>query len=78
MSKGAPTDAGYTPITWSSLVPTSESGSTPASGCYVTLAQGEKVVNASASIGGSSYFGTNQPTVLASNTCSANHSLAKA
>ena len=78
MSKGAPTDAGYTPITWSSLVPSSESGSTPASGCYVTLAQGEKVVNASASIGGSSYFGTNQPTALASNTCSSNLGLAKA
>ena len=78
MTKGAPTAAGYTPITWSSLTQASATGSTPASGCYVALAQGEKVVNASASIGGSSYFGTNQPTVLASNTCSANLGLAKA
>jgi len=78
ITKGAPTSVGYTPITWSSLTPASDSGSTPASGCYVTLAQGEKVVNASASIGGNSYFGTNQPTALASNTCSTNLGLAKA
>ena len=78
LSKGPPAAGGSTPITWGNLVAASAEGSAPTSGCYVTLAQGEKVVNASASIGGSSYFGTNQPTVAASNTCAANLGLARA
>ena len=77
MAKGAPTDSGYTPMVWSNLVAASATGSTPTNGCYVTLAQGEKVVNAAASIGGSSYFGTNQPSAAASNTCSVNLGLAR-
>lgn len=77
LSKGPPTDVAYTPIDWTTLVAASAVGSTPTAGCYVTLAQGEKVVNAAASIGGSSYFGTNRPSVVSGNTCSANLGLAK-
>ena len=53
--------------------------STTGSGCYVTLAVGEKVVNASTSIGGNSYFGTNRPAPSdpSSQSCSANLGIAK-
>jgi type IV pilus assembly protein PilY1 len=76
-AKGAP--ASYTPMVWGSLVASSTTVNTlPSSGCYVTLDQGEKVVNAAASIGGSVFFGTNRPSAQASNVCSANLGLAKA
>ena len=77
IAKGAP--ASFTPVVWSDLVASASTvNSVPTSGCYVTLAQGEKVVNAAASIGGSAYFGTNRPSALSGNACSANLGLAKA
>ncbi|MEO5697251.1 MAG: PilC/PilY family type IV pilus protein [Burkholderiaceae bacterium] len=78
MGKGAPAAASHTPIAWPDLIPSSETGSTPTAGCYVALDQGEKVVNAAASIGGNAFFGTNRPAPLPANTCSANLGLAKA
>ncbi len=76
--KGEPTAASHTPIVWADLIQSSDVGSTPAAGCYVTLAQGEKVVNAAASIGGNAFFGTNRPAPLPADTCSANLGIAKA
>ena len=44
-----------------------------AAGCYIELAtNGEKVVNASFTIAGASYFGTNRPKPASSQSCSAN------
>jgi type IV pilus assembly protein PilY1 len=75
--KGAPES--FTPIAFGSLVGAATVvSSIPDSGCYVTLDQGEKVVNAAASIGGSAYFGTNRPINTASATsCTENLGLAK-
>lgn len=74
--KGAPALA--TPIVWSGLAAMGTSSSVAGDGCYMALAQGEKVVNASVSIGGSSYFGTNRPaSTVASNVCAANLGVAK-
>ena len=78
LGKGPPNSLSFTPIVWADLVAAKDTGSTPLSGCYVALAQGEKVVNASASIGGSSYFGTNQPVLAPSNSCALNLGLARA
>ena len=78
LAKGPPTSSSYTPITWAGLVAATAGGSTSLNGCYVTLAQGEKVVNASASIGGNSYFGTNQPSLAPSNSCTFGLGLARA
>jgi type IV pilus assembly protein PilY1 len=41
-------------------------------GCYIELANGEKVVNASTTFRGTTYFGTNKPTPPAPNVCKAN------
>ena len=78
LAKGPPTASAYTPITWAGLVAATAGGSTSLNGCYVTLAQGEKVVNASASIGGNSYFGTNQPSLPTGNSCAFNLGVARA
>jgi len=53
-----------------SEVTSASTGSTTGQGCYLTLQQGEKVVNAATTIGGKSHFGTNQPrNAQSSNTC---------
>lgn len=41
-------------------------------GCFIKLALGEKVVNASTTFRGTTYFGTNKPTPPAPNVCKAN------
>lgn len=46
-------------------------------GYYVTLATGEKVVNASLTVRGTTFFGTNQPQAASSNSCSANLGIAR-
>ena len=76
--KGAPTTT-PAPIGFGDLTPSGTVSSTTGSGCYVTLAVGEKVVNASTSIGGNSYFGTNRPAPSdpSSQSCSANLGIAK-
>jgi type IV pilus assembly protein PilY1 len=78
LAKGAPTPA-PSPILFGNLVPSGTTSSTAGAGCYVTLAAGEKVVNASTSIGGFSYFGTNRPAPSdpTSQSCSANLGIAK-
>lgn len=43
-----------------------------ASGWYVTLGSGEKVVSGSTTLAGSVIFGTNTPTAAVANTCTAN------
>lgn len=43
-----------------------------ASGWYVSLVTGEKVVGGSTTLGGTVYFGTNAPTPVAANTCVGN------
>lgn len=74
--KGAPVTA--SPIVWSSLTAAGSTSSTSGTGCYMALAQGEKVVNAATSIGGNSYFGTNRPSSTNSaSICSANLGVAK-
>jgi type IV pilus assembly protein PilY1 len=75
-SKGLPVTS--VPIVWADLRPASSSSDVSGSGCYLPLEQGEKVVNASTSIAGYSYFGTNRPTSVAStNSCAANLGTAK-
>jgi type IV pilus assembly protein PilY1 len=82
MTKGPPVNTianPYTPIVWGGLVPVADIvNAVPTDGCYISLAQGEKVVNAAASIGGSSYFGTNRPAAQAGNVCAPNLGVAKA
>ncbi len=79
LAKGAPTPT-PSPILFGDLVPSGTASSTAGNGCYVTLATGEKVVNAATSIGGFSYFGTNRPAPADPNSqsCSANLGIAKA
>jgi type IV pilus assembly protein PilY1 len=43
-----------------------------ASGWYVTLAAGEKVVSGSTTLAGTVIFGTNTPATAATNTCTGN------
>ena len=78
IGKGAPTPTPAA-IGFGDLTPTGTVSSTTGAGCYVTLATGEKVVNASTSIGGYSYFGTNRPAPSdpSSHSCSANLGIAK-
>ncbi|CAD5371845.1 Type IV fimbrial biogenesis protein PilY1 [Rubrivivax sp. A210] len=77
IAKGVP--SATTPIAWSTLYAMgSGDGRVDGNGCYLALDQGEKVVNAAASIGGSSYFGTNRPAgATAGNVCAANLGVAK-
>jgi len=74
--KGSPATA-PTPIAFNTLAENTSTPSYTGNGCYLTLAQGEKVVNASTSLAGQSYFGTNRPTPASSNSCTANLGLAK-
>jgi type IV pilus assembly protein PilY1 len=77
IGKGAPT-AGL--VFDASLSPVSASFSLNASvpGCYYALAgSGEKVVTASVSTGGYSYFSTNQPSPPAPGSCDSNLGIAK-
>ena len=62
---------------WADLVATGSTSTTTGYGCYQTLDQGEKAVNAATSIGGQTFFGTNKPKASASNVCSANLGEAK-
>ncbi len=73
--KGAPSVA--SPIDWASLTAMGSSSNISGPGCYMALAQGEKVVNAATSIAGYSFFGTNRPAASSGNTCSANLGVAK-
>lgn len=70
--------AAATPIVYSDLVAAGVNSNMASPGCYVTLEQGEKVVNAATSIGGVSYFGTNRPSSAGTGmSCSANLGVAK-
>ncbi|HQR99827.1 MULTISPECIES: PilC/PilY family type IV pilus protein [unclassified Polaromonas] len=74
--KGTPSSA-PTAISSSSLglVGSSESLT---NGCYIPMATtGEKIVNAPVSVGGITYFSTNQPAPVSTNACSANLGIAK-
>ncbi len=74
--KGTPSSA-PTAITSGSLglVGSSESLT---NGCYIPMATtGEKIVNAPVSVGGITYFSTNQPAPVSTNACSANLGIAK-
>jgi type IV pilus assembly protein PilY1 len=63
-----PAAASVTPITFDTLAAATSTSSTSGAGCYLTLDQGEKVVNAATTIGGKSHFGTNQPKDMVSTT----------
>jgi type IV pilus assembly protein PilY1 len=52
-------------------------GTTPASGFYITLATGEKVVNAPATVAGQTFFGTNQPSTPSATSCDTNLGIAR-
>jgi type IV pilus assembly protein PilY1 len=73
---GAPT---ATVVTDANLVPYQNfSLGASQAGCYVSLATGgEKVVTATVSTGGNSYFSTNQPDTGSSNSCSTGLGTAK-
>lgn len=74
--KGTPSTA-FTSITAANLgtVGTNES---QAAGCKISMStSGEKIVNAPVSVGGITYFGTNQPSPPAANACSASLGVAK-
>jgi len=74
-----------TPITQATLFNATSSsyagvlsdGTTPANGFYITLATGEKVVNAPATVAGLTFFGTNQPATPSANSCSTNLGIAR-
>jgi type IV pilus assembly protein PilY1 len=74
--KGAPSVVA--PVVWGDLDPAGEGIDANGGGCYVRLTAGEKVVNASTSIAGFSYFGTNRPSPPDGLSCSANLGIAKA
>ena len=76
VAKGPPAVV-RTPTVFAELGLASAAPRTDGPGCYVAMAQGEKVVNAATTIGGSSYFGSNRPTPPAANSCSANLGVAK-
>lgn len=46
-------------------------------GFYITFSTGEKVVNAPTTVRGTTYFGTNRPTLASSSSCSSNLGLAR-
>ena len=73
--KGAPAVAA--PYNFASLNAVGTTSSIAGNGCYMTMAVGEKVVNAAAAIAGTAYFGTNRPSASTGNTCSANLGVAK-
>ena len=76
VGKGAPSTV--SPVVWADLRPAGTTSDVSGSGCYLALAQGEKVVNGATSIAGYSFFGTNRPSsTSASNVCSANLGVAK-
>jgi type IV pilus assembly protein PilY1 len=70
---------GLAPILDGSVVPyASYDASTNPPGCYVAMnTAGEKVVTASVSVGGNSYFATNMPTPPSPTSCVSNLGLAK-
>lgn len=65
------------PITFDNLTANGAASSTLGGGCYQALAVGEKVVNAATSIGGVTYYGSNQPNPSGSNSCTANLGVAR-
>ncbi len=76
LAKGPPSS--HAPTVFGDLTAAGAVSSIAGRGCYVALAQGEKVVNAATTIGGSSYFGTHRPGAPASlTTCSANLGIGK-
>jgi Tfp pilus tip-associated adhesin PilY1 len=65
--------AGMTPITVADLFDaTSTAYAGSASGYYITLASGEKIVNAPLVTAGYVYFGTNKPVAVVPGTCAPN------
>lgn len=75
-TKGTPTIS-PAPIAASSLglVGSTES---QAAGCYIPMStSGEKIVNAPVTVGGITYFSTNKPAPVSTNSCSANLGIAK-
>jgi type IV pilus assembly protein PilY1 len=61
---------GLTTVTESSLRnATSADYDGTGSGYFITLNTGEKAVNAPVTVGGTAYFGTNQPTAPSANSC---------
>lgn len=79
VAKGAPASAPST-IKKSDLREVGSTASTNpnlAKGCFIPLATGEKVVNASTTFLGMTYFGTNQPNRSSSQACTANLGIAK-
>lgn len=68
LTKGQPSE--YTVTNFSSLNAVGAVSNSTGPGCYLTLAQGEKAVNAATTIGGKTHFGTNAPKdVSNTNTC---------
>jgi type IV pilus assembly protein PilY1 len=75
-AKGLPVS--FAPVYWHQLRSAGTESDVTGSGCYLALDQGEKVVNASTSIAGFSFFGTNRPTSVASSqSCTVNLGTAK-
>lgn len=76
ITKGTPVSA-FIPITSSDLGTVGSSEAMTA-GCKIPMSiSGEKIVNAPVSVGGITYFSTNTPAPVSSNSCSANLGVAK-
>ena len=73
--KGAPTD--FTATLFGQLTAVTAASKTDGYGCYITLATGEKSVNAATTFAGDSYFGTNRPTPATAGSCASNLGEAK-
>ncbi|MBB2777081.1 UNVERIFIED_ORG: type IV pilus assembly protein PilY1 [Comamonas terrigena] len=76
LTKGWTPPADFTPVAFSGLGQVGAENQNMQAGCYIPMANGEKVVNASTTFRGMTYFGTNRP--VASNlSCTANLGEAK-
>ena len=69
---------GWTPTTFGNLTNQANAGG-GTYGCYLPLdTAGEKVVTSAVTVGGTTYFSTNEPIPASSNSCTANLGTAKA
>ena len=76
LAKGWTPPADFTPVAFSGLGQVGAENQNMQAGCYIAMANGEKVVNAPTTFRGGTYFGTNRP--VASNlSCTANLGEAK-
>lgn len=75
-NKGEPAET-VTAATFDDLSEVTATSTSAGAGCYITLAEGEKVVNAPTTIAGKTYFGTNRPVAASATTCAANLGEAK-